>query len=60
MRRGGISTSGFKNLLNKRKEDYWVLKNNKMPFPLWILFAKNVSKIPQLIFRKRWKIKALI
>jgi len=53
MRRGGISTSGFKNLLNKRKEDYWVLKNNKMPFPLWILFAKNVSKIPQLIFRKR-------
>lgn len=24
-----------------------------MPFPLWILLAKNVSKIPQLIFRKR-------
>jgi len=39
-------------LINKKKEDYWVLKNNKMPFPLWILFAKNVSKIPQMIFRK--------
>ena len=50
---GGISTSGLKNLVNKRMEDYWVLKNNKMPIPLWILFAKNVSKIPQLIFRKR-------
>jgi glycosyltransferase len=53
MRRGGISTGGLKNLINKRKEDYWVLKNNQMPFPLWVLFAKNISKIPQLIFRKR-------
>jgi hypothetical protein len=53
MRRGGVSTGGLKNLVNKRIEDYRVLKNNKMPFPLWILFAKNVSKIPQLIFRKR-------
>jgi hypothetical protein len=48
----GMSTGGFKNQLNKKKEDYWVLKNNKMPFPLWILFLKNVSKIPQLIFKK--------
>jgi len=55
MSRGGISTSGLKNLINKRKEDYWVLKNNRMPYPLWILFAKNVSKIPQLIFRKKNK-----
>jgi glycosyltransferase len=53
MRRGGISNEGLKNLINKRKEDYWVLKNNKMPFPLWILLAKNISKIPQLFFRKR-------
>lgn len=53
MRMGGMSTGGFKNLLNKKKEEYWVLKNNKMPYPLWILFAKNVSKIPQLIFKKR-------
>ena len=53
MRMGGMSTGGMRNLFNKKKEDYWVLKNNKMPFPLWILFAKSVSKIPQLIFRKR-------
>jgi hypothetical protein len=52
MHKGGMSTGGIKNLINKKKEDYWVLKNNKMPFPLWILLAKNVSKIPQLFFRK--------
>ena len=57
MRMGGISTGGIRNLLNKRKEDYWVLKNNKMPFPLWILLAKNVSKITQLIFKKNSNIK---
>ena len=50
---GGMSTKRIKNLINKKKKDYWVLKNNKMPFPLWILLAKNVSKIPQLFFRKR-------
>ena len=53
MRMGGMSTGGLKNLINKKKEDYWVLKNNKMPYPLWILLAKNISKIPQLFFRKR-------
>lgn len=53
MRMGGMSTGGLKNLINKMKEDYWVLKNNQMPYPLLILFAKNFSKIPQLIFRKR-------
>lgn len=53
MRVGGVSTKGIKNLINKKKEDYWVLKNNHMPFPLWILLAKNLSKIPQLIFKKR-------
>lgn len=53
MRAGGISTKGFKNLLNKKIEDYWVLKHNNMPFPLWILIAKSISKIPQIIFRER-------
>jgi len=52
MRMGGMSTGGLKSRLNKKKEDYLVLKNNQMPFPLWILLAKNVSKIPQLVFRK--------
>ena len=55
MRMGGMSTGGIKNLINKKKEDYWVLKHNKMPFPIWILLAKNVSKIPQLIFRNKKK-----
>jgi hypothetical protein len=52
MRIGGASTGGFKKLINKKKEDYWVLKKNKMPYPLWILLVKNVSKISQLFFRK--------
>ena len=51
MRMGGVSTGGIKNMIVKSKEDYWVLKNNQMTFPLWILFLKNISKIPQLIFR---------
>lgn len=53
MRVGGVSTEGIKNLINKKMEDYWVLKNNHMTYPFWILLAKNLSKIPQLIFRKR-------
>lgn len=52
MRMGGVSTGTIKDLINKKKEDYWVLKNNQMKFPLWILLAKNVSKIPQLMFKK--------
>lgn len=52
MRMGGMSNGGIRNLINKKKEDYWVLKHNKMPFPIWILFLKNVSKISQLIFKK--------
>jgi len=52
MRIGGISTRGLTNLINKKKEDYWVLKHNQVPFPLWVLFLKNLTKIPQLIFKK--------
>jgi hypothetical protein len=44
---------GIRNLINKKKKDYWVLKNNQMPFLLWILFAKKFSKIPQMIFRQK-------
>ena len=44
---GGISTSGFKNLVQKSYEDYLVLKKNKMRFPLLILFRKIVGKISQ-------------
>ena len=55
MRMGGISTKGIRYIINKKLEDYRVLKNNQMPFPLWILLSKNISKIPQLIFRKIFK-----
>jgi glycosyltransferase len=44
---GGVSTSGFKNLVQKSFEDYLVLKKNKMRFPLLILFRKIVGKISQ-------------
>ena len=44
---GGVSTSGFQNLLQKSYEDYLVLKKNKMRFPLLILFRKIVGKISQ-------------
>ena len=52
MSRGGISTNGLKNLISKRKEDYWVLKNNKMPFPLWILFVKECFEDSAIDFQK--------
>jgi len=52
MRMGGMSTKSFKNIINKKKEDYWVLKHNNMPFPIWTLFLKNFLKIPQLFVKK--------
>lgn len=53
MRMGGMSTGSLKSLINKKREDYWVLKHNHMPHPLGILLAKNFSKIPQLFQRKK-------
>jgi glycosyltransferase len=44
---GGISTSGFRNLIRKSFEDYKILKKNNMKFPLLILFRKISSKISQ-------------
>jgi len=51
MRMGGTSTGGIKKIINKKKEDYWVLRKNNMPFPFWILMVKNFSKIHQLILK---------
>lgn len=48
MRMGGISTGGIRQLINKKLEDYWVLKHNNMPFPFLILLRKSLSKIKQL------------
>lgn len=44
---GGVSTSGFKNLVRKSYEDWLVLKKNKMRFPLFILLRKIFSKLSQ-------------
>lgn len=44
---GGVSTSGFRNLVRKSYEDYMVLKKHKMKFPILILFRKIVGKISQ-------------
>jgi glycosyltransferase involved in cell wall biosynthesis len=44
---GGVSTSGFRNLIRKSFEDYKVLKKNNMKYPLLILFRKIVGKINQ-------------
>lgn len=44
---GGVSTSGFKNLVFKSYEDWLVLKKNKMRFPLFILLRKIFSKLSQ-------------
>jgi glycosyltransferase involved in cell wall biosynthesis len=59
MQIGGVSTTGFKSLINKKREDYLVLKSNRIPYPLWVLFLKNILKIPQL-FLKEFKTLHLI
>jgi glycosyltransferase involved in cell wall biosynthesis len=51
MQIGGVSTTGFKSLINKKREDYWVLKSNKISHPLWVLFLKNILKISQLFLK---------
>jgi len=51
MRVGGISNRSIKNMIQKSKEDYRAIRKNKIPHPLWVLFVKNISKIPQF-FRK--------
>jgi len=51
MRIGGVSNRSVKNMIQKSKEDYRAICKNNIPYPLWVLFIKNVSKIPQF-FRK--------
>lgn len=51
MRMGGKSTKGIKNLIIKAKEDYRVIKSNQIPYPIYTLLSKNISKIPQLFVK---------
>lgn len=53
MRMGGISTKGFRQIIRKKAEDYRVLKRNRMPFPLWVLLLKSLTKIPQLMIKRK-------
>ena len=49
MRLGGISNRSIKNIIEKSREDYRALVEEKMKFPLLILFLKNIRKIVQFI-----------
>lgn len=51
MRVGGASNRNLKNIIQKTKEDITALKNNNLFWPSAI-FIKNLSKIPQFIFKK--------
>ncbi len=51
MRVGGASNRSLKNIIQKSKEDYRAIKKNQIGFPLYVLFVKNISKIPQF-FKK--------
>ncbi|MFT5705904.1 MAG: glycosyltransferase [Oceanospirillaceae bacterium] len=51
MRVGGASNRSLKNIIQKTKEDITALKKNNIFWPR-ALFIKNLSKIPQFIFKK--------
>jgi len=47
MRVGGASNRSLKNMYQKSKEDFIVIKSNDIPVPMRVLLFKNFSKIPQ-------------
>jgi len=49
MRIGGVSNRSIKNIIQKSKEDYRAIRKNNIPFPGWVLFLKNISKISQFV-----------
>lgn len=51
MRVGGASNRNISNILQKSREDYKAIKSNSLSYPIWVLLAKNLSKIPQFIKR---------
>jgi glycosyltransferase len=51
MRVGGASTGSIKGILLKMQEDIRALRNNGFNYPLAILAAKNLRKLPQLLQR---------
>jgi glycosyltransferase len=53
MRGGGTSNRTLKNILQKMSEDYCSLRRNCIPSPILVLFLKNITKLHQLVIRKR-------
>jgi glycosyltransferase len=51
MRVGGASTGSVKGIIKKSREDIRALRNNGFKFPLTVLAAKNLRKLPQLLKR---------
>ena len=51
MRIGGESNNGIRSIRNRSREDYRILKNNKISKPLWVLACKNMRKLPQFILK---------
>jgi glycosyltransferase len=47
MRMGGKSNKSIANIIRKSYEDYKALKMNMFHFPLYVLFLKNLRKLPQ-------------
>ncbi|WP_019605891.1 glycosyltransferase family 2 protein [Teredinibacter turnerae] len=50
MRVGGVSNRSLKNILNKSREDLFIMKSLGLP-PWRALIGKNISKIPQFLKR---------
>ena len=48
MRVGGVSNRSLKNIIQKSREDYQIIKANKIG-GLGTLFLKNITKIPQFL-----------
>lgn len=51
MRVGGTSTGSLKQIIRKSTEDVLVLRRNGFRFPILVLMAKNIRKIPQIFIR---------
>ena len=50
MRLGGVSNSSIRNLVRKSSEDLLIMRRQGVG-GVWNLFAKNVRKLPQLVWR---------
>lgn len=53
MRKGGRSNSSLRNVIAKTIEDYKVLRLHKLKGKFFIIFLKNISKVPQF-FKKAY------